>query len=122
MDFFELLISFGRDKDWLTIFGLLFLLKIVYTALKHIWYMRVYTWSNPQCDFKAFADDGYALITGAGGGIGRAMAKQFAKRNIKLYLIDFNQELLTETVSDIRKNYPSLDVIEKVMDLRRLTG
>ena len=82
---FESIINFGRDKDWLLIFGFFLCLKLSYALFKHLWYMRVYTWSEPICNFAAFADGGFALITGAGGGIGRAMAGQFAKRNIKLF-------------------------------------
>ncbi len=45
--------------------------------------------------------DKTAIITGAGGGIGRELAYQMAKNGVRLALNDWNEEGLKETVSNI---------------------
>ena len=43
-----------------------------------------------------------AIITGAAGGIGRALAEEMAKRGCYLVLADINAELLETTVAELR--------------------
>ena len=43
-----------------------------------------------------------------------------AQRGINLYLIDFNKELLTETVADLSECFPKIDIKSKVMDMTKL--
>ena len=50
----------------------------------------------------AFKDQ-YVMITGAGGGIGRSVAKAYAKQGANLILIDKQIETLEETAELIRK-------------------
>jgi NAD(P)-dependent dehydrogenase (short-subunit alcohol dehydrogenase family) len=45
--------------------------------------------------------DKVALIAGGGGGLGRAVANDFAQAGMHLVLLDKNEELLTHTVADI---------------------
>jgi 2-keto-3-deoxy-L-fuconate dehydrogenase len=45
-----------------------------------------------------------AVITGAGSGIGRAMAITFAKQGAEVYILDYNLELATETLNEIQSN------------------
>jgi NAD(P)-dependent dehydrogenase (short-subunit alcohol dehydrogenase family) len=42
-----------------------------------------------------------ALVAGGGGGLGRAVAEDFAKAGMHLVLLDRNEELLTRTVADL---------------------
>jgi len=72
-------------------------------------------------DFNYYGNEAYALITGGADGIGKATAKQFAKRGINLFLVDFNKTNLDNTVSQIQQEYPSVDVKATVMDLTTLT-
>lgn len=46
-----------------------------------------------------------AIVTGAASGIGKAVAKLFAKQEADLYLLDINEKILAETVAEIKNNY-----------------
>ncbi len=43
-----------------------------------------------------------AVITGAGGGIGRAVAMEFAKAGMRSILLDRSQELVDETIAELK--------------------
>ncbi len=45
-----------------------------------------------------------AVITGAGGGIGRAVARSLAKEGCRLVLSDFDEKQLKETAAGIGTN------------------
>lgn len=75
----------------------------------------------PSFDFVGATDGGFALITGAAGGIGRACALEFAAMGINLYLIDYNEDLLGKTTSEIKNGFPKITVKTKVMDLTKMT-
>jgi NADP-dependent 3-hydroxy acid dehydrogenase YdfG len=51
-----------------------------------------------------------AAITGAGSGIGRALAQELASEGCQLALSDVNQEGLEQTRSSIEASFPSLNV------------
>ena len=44
------------------------------------------------------------VITGAGSGIGKAMAVLFARQGAEVHIIDLNEELAKETVAEIQSN------------------
>lgn len=43
-----------------------------------------------------------AIITGAGGGIGRAAALQLAKDDFNLVIVDFNEQIALETLELVK--------------------
>lgn len=47
-------------------------------------------------------EDGAAVITGAAGGIGKAMAERFARAGMKLLLSDIDEALLAQTADTLR--------------------
>jgi 3-oxoacyl-[acyl-carrier protein] reductase len=64
-----------------------------------------------------------ALIAGGGGGLGRAIALDFARAGMKLVLCDKNPELLDRTVADVTglSNEAPLAVLIDVRDADALT-
>jgi short-subunit dehydrogenase len=62
-----------------------------------------------------------ALITGASGGIGRALAYEFAKRNYNLVLVARRSTLLMELATDLKNQY-SIDSTIIVCDLNTSTA
>ena len=67
-------------------------------------------YSENQTNFKEYAGDGYALITGGAGGIGKACALEFANLGINLYLIDYNNQWLQETKAELAKAFPNIKI------------
>ena len=66
----------------------------------------------------AYAQGKIAVITGAGSGIGRALARQLNREGCELFLSDINADALSETISMLpRKEVPAdgqvLDVASK---------
>jgi 3-oxoacyl-[acyl-carrier protein] reductase len=51
---------------------------------------------------KRFADR-VVVITGAGGGLGRAAAQAFAREGARLVLVDIDEHLMEETASELRR-------------------
>jgi len=47
--------------------------------------------------------DKVAVITGAGGGLGQAVAKRFAKEGAKLVLVDLKQDVAQKTIDEVSK-------------------
>src|SRR5829696_5538628 len=61
----------------------------------------------------------YVLITGAGGCIGRALAKKFAEDGYWLILVDNNDDELHELENEFKSDFPSVSVICIYKDLSR---
>ncbi len=52
-----------------------------------------------------------AIITGAGGGFGRATAIKFAKEGARLSLVDLNETALRETEGIVKKAMPQAEIL-----------
>lgn len=62
------------------------------------------------------------LVTGAGLGIGRAVARVFAASQCDLMLCDVNATALDETAAAIRAEQPERRVLTSVVDVRHYAG
>ena len=63
-----------------------------------------------------------AVITGAAGRIGRALAKEFVKHNVKVYLTDIDQEKLDALAAELRAGGGSAETcFLDVSDLNSIT-
>ena len=61
----------------------------------------------------------YVLITGAGGGIGKALARTFAEDGYWLILVDNHDGELREIEKELRGNFPGVSVISIYKDLSK---
>jgi NAD(P)-dependent dehydrogenase (short-subunit alcohol dehydrogenase family) len=58
-----------------------------------------------------------ALITGSGGGIGKAIAKKFAEEGACVIINDINEERISETVSEFEKIFTKDNVASVKLDV-----
>lgn len=63
-------------------------------------------------------EKGYALITGASGGIGRQLAYHFAEDGYSLVLVARSKEKLEELKKELENNY-SISVLISIKDLSK---
>lgn len=61
----------------------------------------------------------WALITGAGQGIGAAFAEELAKQGFNLILLDMSEEKLTQLSETIMMNYPNVQIKNIICDFTR---
>jgi NAD(P)-dependent dehydrogenase (short-subunit alcohol dehydrogenase family) len=62
--------------------------------------------------------DAVVMITGAGGGMGREIAKSFAKQGARLALCDASPKVLDVTVQELRELVPQVQVTSGIVDVR----
>ena len=75
-----------------------------YRLLTAIYSCYVYT-LRPSKDLKKRYGDGWAIVTGASDGIGKAYAFELARRGFKVGLIARNKEKLDAVAEEIRKTH-----------------
>ena len=64
-----------------------------------------------------------AVITGAGGGIGGALAKALARRGCHLALVDYNPDMLEKTLSTLTERKVKLSThLADVTDKKRMAA
>lgn len=65
-------------------------------------YMKI----RPVPDLKKRYDATWALVTGAGTGIGKAIAYKLASQGLNVVLVSLDDEFLRETMKDIKTSFP----------------
>lgn len=53
----------------------------------------------------------WALVTGAGTGIGKSIAETMAAQGLNVVLVSLPDKFLEETTAELKKNYPNLQFI-----------
>jgi short-subunit dehydrogenase len=64
-------------------------------------------------------NDMNAVITGASRGIGRATAEIFATHGYNLFLCSKNESNLLQTIEEMKKDFPSVNIDGKALDLSK---
>ncbi|XP_078489522.1 retinol dehydrogenase 10-B isoform X1 [Ciona intestinalis] len=107
--------AYKKLKEFLLQMSFFMELIILMYELIASFFASIVRWLIPV-DHKSVSGE-VCLITGAGNGIGRLMAIEFAKRRAKVVLWDFDKEGLKETSAMIREL--GMDVYSEVCDLSK---
>lgn len=97
----------GKEVVW-HIFAIIGAVKILFWVLPWVYYKLF------CCIRLTNYKYGYVLITGSTDGIGKELAKEFAKQGFKLLLVSRNMEKLENVRLEICKQYPG-NVVEIVV-------
>ena len=62
-------------------------------------------WSGPV-DMKKKYNAKWALVTGAGTGIGKSLAETMATQGLNVVLVSLPDKFLEETTAELKKNFP----------------
>mmetsp|Transcript_17579 Transcript_17579/g.24786 ORF Transcript_17579/g.24786 Transcript_17579/m.24786 type:complete len:332 (+) Transcript_17579:62-1057(+) len=69
---------------------------------------QIYMVIRPIPDLKKKYDAEWALVTGAGSGIGKAIAFKLASQGLNVVIVSLDDDFLKNTLAELRKMYPSL--------------
>jgi len=64
---------------------------------------------RPVPDLKKKYDAEWALVTGSGSGIGKALAFKLASQGLNVILVSLDDNFLKETVKELKEQYPKLE-------------
>lgn len=70
---------------------------------------QLYMAFRPVPDLKKRYDATWALVTGAGSGIGKSLAFKLASQGLNVVLVSIDDDLLKTTMKEIRDTYPHLE-------------
>lgn len=70
---------------------------------------QIYMAFRPVPDLKKRYNAKWALVTGAGSGIGKAIAFKLASQGLNVIIVTLDDEFLTQTMKELKERYPSLE-------------
>ena len=70
---------------------------------------QLYMMIRPVPDLKKRYNAKWALVTGSGSGIGRAIAFKLAKQGLNVVLVSLDDDFLKETTAQLKKDFPDLE-------------
>ena len=91
--------------------------EIIWHVVAAVGAVKILVWALPWVYFKLFCcidlnkyKYGYALITGSSDGIGKALAKEFARRGFNLVLVSRTLSKLESVKSELLTWYPHCEI------------
>ena len=101
-----------------------YLAYAAYAFLAYKFANLVYTLLTPciRCgaNLKKRYGSGYAVVTGATGGLGLGYAEEFARRGINVLLVSRTESKLKACQADLKKKYPAVEVDYAIADFSNL--
>jgi D-arabinose 1-dehydrogenase-like Zn-dependent alcohol dehydrogenase len=70
---------------------------------------NLYMYLMGPVDLKKKYKAKWALVTGAGTGIGKSLAETMAAQGLNVVLVSLPDKFLEETTEELKKNYPDLE-------------
>jgi short-subunit dehydrogenase len=91
------------------------MLVLIILALPTIIWLVAYTlpqiWMaiRPVPDLKKRYNAKWALVTGGGSGIGKALAFKLASQNLNVVIVSLDDDALKTTIKELKETYPTLE-------------
>ena len=70
---------------------------------------QLYMAFRPVPDLKKRYNAKWALVTGAGSGIGKAIAFKLASQGLNVLIVTLDDDFLKQTMKELKELYPSLE-------------